>query len=131
MSIDEIVAASGPASVFPIKVEFSRRYNTHAGETSFFMVREPTMADWMAIGDFEDHRMELGPDNTPTAMTVVTDREAYIKWMVQLTGIDRVIIGALTYADGQKLAAAVRRALVVFRSGNLSSAPTSSSSSSE
>jgi hypothetical protein len=60
-SIDEAIApvenaAAAPETepaanlVFTIRVELSGRYNTHKGEMSVILVREPTMADWMKIG---------------------------------------------------------------------------------
>jgi hypothetical protein len=60
-------------------------------------------------------------------MTVVQDREAYIAWMVELTGLSRIVLSAMNYADGQKIAAAVRKALGHFRDvGKSQSAPTTS-----
>lgn len=128
-------AAGGPARP-PLKViHLSRSIVTHQGDTRVLSLREPTLADYIEFGDIDTPVATDFEDGRATVLRTHTYRDALISWAVALTGLDRIVLGALSAQDAGAVFEAVRIAVEPFSkgsaSGNSQSAPTSSSSSSD
>lgn len=116
------------------RIPLSRPLVTHQGDVSFLTVREPTLSDYIVLGDIDTPVATEFVDGTATVLRTHTFMEALIGWTVALTGLDRIVLGRLSAADSGALFAAVRTAIEPFTKGgavgNSQSAPTNSSLSS-
>jgi hypothetical protein len=124
---------SGSGAVLK-RIPLSRPLVTHQGDVSFLTLREPTLSDYIALGDIDTPVATEFVDGVATVLRTHTYMDALIGWTVSLTGLDRIVLGRLSAVDSGALFAAVRSAVEPFTksgvAGNSQSAPTNSSSSS-
>jgi hypothetical protein len=124
-SIDEAIAPVAAAAAGDeqpdgsVTVQLSRPLNTHAGEARSIRLRPIKYVDVVEIGEVDRvFGSEIDANGKPARMEHALDREAMMRWMVRLTGLDRIVLGEMSLADGRKVETAIRRMLMLVAQGN-------------
>lgn len=112
-----------------VQIELARPITGHKGLINVISLREITLGDWIDCGPVQ-RKVVRDPRMTDGYVTVesIDDREALMRWMIRLSGIDEAMIRTLSGVDGQAVAMETLALVAEFEAGNFKAAPTSSSS---
>lgn len=114
-------ATSRPIAV---TVPLSRPLTTHEGELRAIPLRKPTFGEFIAIGQIETV-IYSGADGALRRESKF-DLQRLMRWAVELSGQDHIILATLDAEDAYALTKAVSDIVNVFVMGNFKPEPTNS-----
>ena len=111
------------------QVRLTRAIETIDGPVTTLTLREPTFGDWLDCGELNSAvAVTDGAGGQPGRIEIQTNREAVMRWLARLSGLDQAVLTQLTMTDFRQAHLALQR-IVGDMEGNSASAPTSSGSS--
>jgi len=117
--------ATSPADAIAT-VRLSRPLKTHRGDVVELALRQPTLTDYIEVGDIDTFTATgLDGNGQPTGMEARTSHANLMAYAVRLSGIDAHILGTLPPADAGNVIRAVRLMVLPFSRGNSLSGSTS------
>jgi len=96
-------------------VRLSQPLPTHKGDISEIILRAPTLADYTEIGDIDTvEASHLNEKGNPTVYVSRPSMDVFMTWAVRLSGLDRIVLGALPPHDAGELIKMVRLIVTPF-----------------